>query len=140
MGWRAAADATLMVHFAFIVFMVLGGFLARRRPAVAALHLAVVGYGVVIELAGFRCPLTPVELSFRRAAGQAGYEGGFIEHYLVSVIYPGGLTFGVRALLVAGLILVTVCAYWPYLRRERPAGLLARVRDPDQVPQGREHG
>ena len=117
MGWRAAADATLVLHLAFIVFTVLGGFWARRRRIVALPHLLVVGYGVLIEEAGFLCPLTPLENHFRRRAGQAGYEGGFLEHYLVSVIYPGGLTGLVRVVLIFVLIAVTLLAYQPWLSR-----------------------
>ena len=119
MGWRAAADLTLVIHLAFIGYSVFGGFWARRRPGATATHLLVVAYGVLIEAAGFRCPLTPLENFFRRRAGEAGYEEGFVEHYLVSIIYPGGLTPLVRTLLISGLVGMNVIAYLPVIRRWR---------------------
>ena len=111
MAWRAAADAVLVTHLLFIVFVVIGGFVARRRRWLTGLHLTTVAYAFVIEAVGFRCPLTPLEKSLRRSAGEAGYEGGFVEHYIVGIIYPGGLTTAVRASLVIGLVMVTALAY-----------------------------
>lgn len=119
MGWRAAADLTLVVHLAFIGFTVFGGFWARRRRPATITHLFIVAYGILIEAAGFRCPLTPLENSFRHRAGESGYEEGFVEHYLVSIIYPGGLTPWVRTVLIAGLLLINGIAYLPLIRRWR---------------------
>ena len=115
MIWRFAADVVLLVHFLVIVFIVGGGFLARRYQRLAVPHLAIALYGVVIEAIGFRCPLTPLEKSLRSAAGEAGYEGGFIEHYIVRIIYPGGLDAIMRTSLIALLVLLSVVAYWPTL-------------------------
>ena len=122
MFWRFAADVVVTTHFLLIVFMVTGGFLARRHRWVTFPHLAAVVYAAVIETAGFTCPLTPLEKSLRTSAGQAGYDGGFVEHYMVRVIYPGGLTTGVRLLLVGGLLIATSIAYREHLKCLRPRG------------------
>ena len=82
MGWRLAADFVLVVHMGFVVFIVAGGLLVRRRRWVAAPHLASLVYGGVIQLIGFTCPLTPFENDLRRTAGDSGYDGGFVEHAL----------------------------------------------------------
>ena len=120
MAWRLLADATLLVHLSFIGFTVVGGFLARRRRWVAAPHLVVVLYGVTIQVLGFTCPLTPLENEFRHRAGQRGYDGGFVEHYLVPIIYPGEPTTMVTAVLVAGLVAVTTLAYLPLVASRFP--------------------
>ena len=103
---RFAADAVLVVHLAFIVFVLVGGVLVLHRRTWAALHLPAAAWGAYAELTGTICPLTPLENSFRRAAGAAGYEGGFIEHYLIPLIYPAGLT--PRVQLVLGLVVLAV--------------------------------
>lgn len=87
-----AADLVVALHFAFILFVVAGGLLVLRWPRLAWVHLPVVAWGAGIELIGWVCPLTPLENALRRAAGQAGYAGGFIDHYLSPLIYPAGLT------------------------------------------------
>jgi hypothetical protein len=107
-GWLA--DAVLVLHFAFVLFVALGGFLVLRWPRLAWLHVPVFVWGALIELTGGTCPLTPLEVALRQRAGEAGYTGGFIEHYLTSLIYPGGLTrtiqvaLGVAVLAVNGLV------------------------------------
>lgn len=121
MVWRVAAGVVVVAHLAFVVFVVAGGFLTWRWPRVAYLHLPAAAYGVVIELVGFRCPLTPLEKMLRRRAGAAGYEGGFVEHYIVPVLYPGDFTTGVK-LVVAGVVaLVNAVAYAVLWRRWREA-------------------
>lgn len=82
------ADIILLLHFAFVLFVCLGGLLALARPWWAALHLPCVLYGAGVELIGWTCPLTPLEQRFRAEAGQAGYSGGFIEHYVGGLLYP----------------------------------------------------
>lgn len=104
MGYALFADAVLALHLGFIVFVVLGGLLALRRPVTAVLHLPALLWGAWIELTGGVCPLTPLENELRRAAGGAGYEGSFIEHYIVPMIYPPGLT--PRHQIVLGLLLL----------------------------------
>src|ERR687889_2933712 len=94
MPYRALADAVLVLHLAFVLFVVLGGLLVLRWPRLAWLHLPAAIWGVLIEFAGFVCPLTPLEVGLRRLGGEAGYEGGFIEHYLTGALYPAGLNRG----------------------------------------------
>ncbi len=101
----------MILHLAFVVFVVVGGFLAWRWPKLAYVHLPVAVYGVVIEVAGFTCPLTPLEKALRREAGTGGYDGGFVEHYLVPVLYPGEFTTGVKLTLAGLLAATTVFAY-----------------------------
>jgi len=86
------ADTVLALHLAFIVFVVFGGLLGLRWRRAALLHLPAFVWGVWIELTAGVCPLTPLENRLRRAAGEAGYEGGFIEHYVVPLVYPVGIT------------------------------------------------
>ena len=103
---RLAADAVLVAHLAFIVFVLAGGLLVLHRPIWAALHLPAAAWATFAELRGTICPLTPLENSLRRSAGAAGYEGGFIEHYILPVIYPAGLT--PRVQIVLGLVVLAV--------------------------------
>ena len=105
---RLAADALLIAHLAFIVFVLAGGLLVLHRRIWAAVHLPAVAWGAFAELTGTVCPLTPLENSLRRAAGSTGYEGSFIEHYLVPLIYPAALT--PRVQLVLGLVVLFVNA------------------------------
>lgn len=116
---RVLADGVLVVHLAFIVFVVAGGLLALRRPRVAWIHLPAALWGAVIELAGWVCPLTPLENRLRRAGGEAGYGGGFVEHYLVPLIYPGGLTRAHQVALGIGVVVVNVIVYALVWRRLR---------------------
>ena len=112
MGYRLLADLTLTLHFAFLAFVVGGGLLARRRRWIAVPHLLAVAWGVYVELMpGLLCPLTTWENTFAFRAGELGYQGGFIEHYLVPVIYPDGLTPGVQRMLAVLVIAVNVAVY-----------------------------
>ena len=117
---RLAADAVLLLHLGFILFVLLGGVLAVRRRWAPLLHLPAVAWGVYIELSGGLCPLTPLENRLRIAAGDAGYAGGFIEHYLLALIYPAGLTQDVQYVLAAIVVGVNALAYgWVWRRRRR---------------------
>ena len=86
------AFLTVLFHLAFILFVIFGGFLVARRPRLAPLHLACAAWGAYVALANRICPLTPLENWFRQRGGAAGYAGDFLEHYLLAVIYPTGLT------------------------------------------------
>ncbi|BBH71625.1 hypothetical protein ACTI_83100 [Actinoplanes sp. OR16] len=88
MGWRILADATMVLHFAFVAFVVAGGFLAWRWPRAIIPHLIAAGWGLAIALFRFGCPLTWVEDRARERAGDASLAGGFIDTYLTGVIYP----------------------------------------------------
>ncbi len=92
MAYRFLADLLVALHLAFALFVVLGGVLVLWRRRLAFLHLPVAIWGVFIELSGWVCPLTPLEVRLRILGGQAGYRGGFVEHYLLPVLYPSGLT------------------------------------------------
>jgi hypothetical protein len=111
------ADALLLLHGGFVLFVVAGGLLVLRWPWLAWLHLPAALWGAVIEFAGFVCPLTPLENAWRRAAGVTGYEGGFIEHYVTSVLYPSGLTRTVQVVLGVLVLAVNGWIYWGLLRR-----------------------
>ena len=115
---RLVADALLVLHLAFIVFVVLGGLLALRWPRAAWMHLPAAAWGAAVELGGFICPLTPLEDHYRRLAGQAGIEGGFIEHYLWPLIYPAGLTRELQVGLGLFVLALNVAIYlWAWRRR-----------------------
>lgn len=117
---RVAADAMLVLHLAFIVFALFGGLLALRWPRLAWLHLAAATWAVGIECLGGICPLTTIEQRLLRAAGEAGYRGGFVEHYLVPLIYPPGLTRTHQTVLGAIVLAVNVAIYaWVWRRRRR---------------------
>lgn len=113
------ADAVLVLHLGFILFATLGAALLLRWPRLIALHLPALGWGIWIELSGGICPLTPLENSFRARAGEQGYRGSFIEHYLVPVIYPDGLTRETQWILAAILIIVNAALYGLWLQRRR---------------------
>ena len=115
--YRLLANAVVSIHALFILFVVLGGFLAWRRRWVAAVHIPCAIWGVLIEYRGWICPLTPLENALRAKAGQQGYSGGFIEHYLMPTIYPSGLTPRVQALLGTFVLVVNAFAYTVLLRR-----------------------
>ncbi len=111
MVYRVLADLVVVVHFAFILFVVAGGFLAIRRPRLAWIHLPAALWGALVELQGWYCPLTPLENRLRLLGRTPGYAGSFVERYLLPVIYPGGLTRDIQLVLGIGVIGVNVVAY-----------------------------
>lgn len=113
------ADLVVVAHALFIVFVVAGGLLVLRWPHAAWVHLPAAVWGVLIEWAGWICPLTPLENSLRRAAGQAGYSGGFVERYLLPLIYPAGLTPTVQLWLGLVVLAVNVAIYALWWHRRR---------------------
>ena len=117
MGYRILADLVVGLHALFVAFVMLGGLLALRWPWMVALHLPAAVWGALIEFQGWICPLTPLENSLRAAAGQAGYQGGFIERYLLPVLYPAGLTRNVQVVLGSLVIVVNLLIYGAVLRR-----------------------
>ena len=122
MLYGIAADLLVVVHLGFVAFVVLGGFAVPRWPRLAWAHLPAVAWGVGIELTGAICPLTPLELWLRIEAGAAGYDGDFIAHYLLPVLYPAGLTRGAQFLLGALACGINVAAYGRWVYRLRLAG------------------
>ena len=119
---RALADAVLVLHLAFILFAVLGGLLVLRHPRLAWLHLPAVAWGVLIEFAGWICPLTPLENRLRIQGGEAGFSGGFINHYLVPLIYPDGLTRELQWLLGGLVLAINAAIYLRFWLSRRSAG------------------
>lgn len=117
MLYRVLADLVLILHFAFIVFVLAGGLLALRWRWAPAAHLPAAFWGAAIAAAGQTCPLTPLENALRRAAGAEGYPGGFVEHYLVAVIYPAGLTYQLQLVVAAVVVVVNVFVYTVVWRR-----------------------
>ena len=116
------AELTVLVHLGFIIYVIFGGLLAIRWPRSIWVHLPVLIWGVGVELTGWVCPLTPLENHFRAQAALQGYQGGFIEHYLIAVIYPAGLTRQVQIGLGAALFAFNIVIYaviWRAARAQR---------------------
>ena len=128
MGFAGLAFATVLFHLAFILFVIFGGLLVARRRRLMPLHLACAAWGAYVALANRICPLTPLEKWFRRQAGQAGYEGSFLEHYMLAVIYPTGLTATTQQILGVFVIVLNVGVY-AWLWRRRRAGVVT-AREP----------
>ena len=123
MRYSLAADALVILHLAFIVFVMLGGLLLLKWQRLIFLHLPAVAWGTLVELRGWLCPLTPLEQHFRTVAGETGYSGGFVQHYLLPIIYPAGLTREVQTILamvvIASNLVIYTVVYVKY-RRGRP--------------------
>ena len=121
MAFRLAAEAVVLIHFAFVLFVVLGGLLVLRWPRLAWFHLPAAIWGGAISLTGLICPLTPLEKWLREAGGLAAYEGGFIAHYILPVLYPAGLTRGTQVALGVAVTLLNGAIYGALWRRRRAA-------------------
>lgn len=127
MGYRIAADTVLVLHAAFVLFVVFGSLLVLRWPTLAWLHLPAVVWVALLEFNGWYCPLTPVEVTLRQAAGDAGYAGGFLEHYVLAALYPDGLSRDAQTMFGAAVIGINLAGYAWLWRRSRARRLLARV-------------
>jgi len=118
MLYRIGAETVLLLHFSFIVFTLLGALLASRWRWVVFLHLPAASWGFFIELTGRICPLTYAENFLRIRAGQSGYTTSFIEHYLLAIIYPAGLTREVQFVLAGAVVVINVAIYaWLFYPR-----------------------
>jgi hypothetical protein len=109
--YRLAADVVVLLHLAFVLFVVVGGLLVFRWRWVALLHLPAAVWGALIEFAGWICPLTPLENRLRRLGGEQGYPGGFVEHYILPVLYPADLNRGLQLILGALVVAVNLAVY-----------------------------
>ena len=109
--YRAAADAIVVLHTGFVLFVVLGGLLAFRWRWVRWMHAPAAIWGVAIELGGWICPLTPLENHLRQLGGASGYEGDFVEHYLLSLLYPVALTRGWQVAIGCFALAVNAAIY-----------------------------
>ena len=118
---KILADAVLILHLAFIVFVALGGLLTLKNLRWAFVHLPAAAWGVFIEFSGRICPLTPLENWLRLRAGGGVYREGFIAHYLLPLIYPEDLTPHVQMVLGSAVLLINVLIYALaiYLKRRR---------------------
>jgi len=121
MMYRLSADLVLILHLAFVAWVVLGGLLVLRWPRLMWIHVPAVLWGVAIEFIGFVCPLTPLEVWLREQGGETPYEGDFIAHYITELLYPDELTRALQVLLGV-LALLPNAAIYGYLliRRTRP--------------------
>jgi hypothetical protein len=122
MSARALADALVVLHALFVVFAFAGGLLVVWKPIVALAHLPTALWAAWVELSGSICPLTPLENAWRREAGESGYTGGFVEHYVVPVLYPEGLTSKLQLILGLGVVAINALLYtlaWRRARRPR---------------------
>lgn len=120
MIYQLLADLVVLLHLGFVLFVVFGGLLALRWPRARWVHLPAALWGAWIELAGWVCPLTPLENRLRELGGEQGYSGGFIQHYLLPLLYPAGLTREIQiglGLLVVVFNLVVYLAVWRRTRR-----------------------
>jgi hypothetical protein len=130
MLYRLAADAVLLVHLAFILFVVFGALAAARRRWLVLVHLPAATWGFLVELAGLGCPLTSAENYLRMRAGQADFAGGFIEHYLLSLIYPAALTRHGQWALAAAVLVINGAIYaWLFRAHGRPRPAQAGPRN-----------
>jgi len=121
--YRALADAVVILHLAFVAFVVLGALPVFRWPTLIWVHLPAVAWGSWIEFSGRICPLTPLENRLRSLGGGATYEQDFVEQYLLPVLYPPGLTSNVQILLGALVVLVNAALYGLLWRRWRQRAL-----------------
>lgn len=121
MPYGLLAEAVVLLHFGFVLFVVFGGLLALRWRRVMWLHLPAAAWGALIEFAGWICPLTPLEHWLRREGGLAGYQGGFVEHYILPVLYPHSLNREVQLVLGAFVVILNLAVYGLVWRQAAPA-------------------
>jgi len=133
MIYRLLADFVLVVHLGFVIFVVAGGLLVLRKRTMASFHLPAAAWGVLVQMTGRRCPLTPLENQLRLLGGQAGYSGGFVEHYLLSVLYPAGLTREIQIILGTVVLVVNLIVYGSLIA----SWLRSRSNSPTLYPAGR---
>jgi len=117
------AEVVVVVHFAFVLFVIFGGLLVLRRRWIMWLHLPAAIWGALIEFAGWICPLTPLEKWLRKQGGLGGYEGSFVEHYILAILYPRGLTRPVQVALGLLVIGVNAWVYWKVWRAGGRSGV-----------------
>ena len=116
MPYAFLASALVVFHLGFVLFVIFGAALLFRWPALVWLHVPAVLWGAYVEFSSSICPLTPLENRLRARAGQKGYDGGFIEHYILSVLYPNGLTPTIQVGLGIGVMVLNVILYAVWIR------------------------
>ena len=121
MPYAWLAGLVLVAHLLFVAFVVLGGLLVLRRPALAWVHVPCAAWAAFVEFSGLVCPLTPIENALRRAGGEPGYAGDFVGHYVAAVLYPAGLTRGVQIVLGASVVALNLAVYGLLVARRHRA-------------------
>jgi hypothetical protein len=111
MIYRLLADLVLVLHFAFVIFAVFGGALVLRYPNMLKVHLLALSWAIVVQWADWVCPLTPLENYLRGLGGEAGYDGSFVEHFVLKILYPQELTPELRTMLGLALVIMNVAVY-----------------------------
>lgn len=119
MAFRILADATVVLHLAFVLFVVLGGLIVARWPWIAWVHLPAAAWAAWVEFAGWICPLTPLEIVLRELGGGTGYAGSFIEHYIVPILYPESLSRELQWALGGSVLLINAVVYVAVFGRGR---------------------
>lgn len=122
MVYRILADLVVLAHFAFVIFVIAGALLLLHSRWWAVLHVPAFLWGALIEFRGWICPLTPLENALRVRAGQAGYTGGFIAHYITPILYPAGLTRRIEVVLGTLVLVGNLLLYWWVWHRPKSAG------------------
>jgi hypothetical protein len=117
MAHLVAANAVLILHLLFICLVMLGGLAVLRYPRFALIHVPAALWGVLVEAFGWYCPLTDLENALLRRAGEEGYAGGFVERYLLAVIYPESLTREIQMVLAGVVVVVNVAVYGWVLKK-----------------------
>ena len=117
MGFRALADATVVLHLGFVLFVVFGGLIVARWRRVAWVHLPAAAWAAWIEFAGWICPLTPLENWLREQGGGIAYTSSFIEHYLLPILYPESLSRELQWALGSTVLLINAVVYVVVLQR-----------------------
>ncbi len=118
MSFRMAADGVLLLHLAFILFAVVGAVMVVRWRWIAVVHLPAAAWAIFVELTGRACPLTYLENQLRIKSGRSGYAESFIEHYVLDIIYPPGLTEETQFALAGVVLAVNIALYaWVFSRR-----------------------
>lgn len=117
MLYRLAANVVVLIHSFFILFVIFGGILVMANPRFAWVHLPIALWGILIEFFSWTCPLTPLENALRRRGGETGYPGGFIDHYIMAVLYPPGLTRRAQTAIGIAVLLLNGFIYWKIYQR-----------------------
>jgi hypothetical protein len=126
MFYHLLADIVLIVHLAFVLFVVLGALFVFRWPRLLWFHLPAAAWGTIVELTQWSCPLTPLEVNLRRLGGAGGYTNGFVDHYVGSILYPGDLPRAMHITLGVVVLALNIVIYVILWRRRRKQLVLKR--------------
>ena len=130
---RVLADGLVLIHLAFVTFVVLGGLLAFRWRWIPWVQVPCAAWGFLIEIYGWVCPLTPLENRLRQQSGTGGYEGGFVDHYLLPVLYPDWLHLPVQVVLASLVVVANALIYFLLWRRPWSRTGTSKIRRPDRA-------